>query len=484
MRYNRWMEPNTTLPARPPSRKTLWKALLSVVLSVAALACGAAVFNVLASLKQPPASREQTEKTYNVEVFDVERSNLQEIISAFGTARADREVVLSAQVAGEIVEIHPRLKIGQVMRPVGESQRLPGDLLVRIDQKPYRERVRQAENRIAEDQAELEHLQKQEENNEVVLQKAQEDVKTYKAEYDRLRKLYDDGVAAESQVTAARLEMQRYELILVRADNERKLFPLRRKQILSRVETHNADLEVAKLDEGHTDVRPPFEGVLGDVLVEQGQYVRVGDPLVKLIDKTKVEIPIPVTLTDYAKIERKVRGGESPRVELAENETAPARWIGHVVRVAPEADELTRTVKVFVHVENAEQQVPLLPGTFVHARIDGPVLRETLVVPRDAIVGGKAFVASRGRAVERTVVVQRTLQLLAILEDGVQPGEELILTNLDIIHDGARIEIQSHSSLADELKKQRTKVARETLAGGGSRERETGRDRRGDAARG
>ena len=87
--------------------------------------------------------------------------------------------------------------------------------------------------------------------------------------------------------------------------------------------------------------------------------------------------------------------------------------------------------------------------------------------PRDAIVGEKVFVAHQGRAVERTVVVQRTLQSLAVVEDGVQSGESLILTNLDIIHDGARIAIQSHGSLADELKKQRTKVARETLAGDG-----------------
>jgi len=445
------------------------------VLSIAALSCGSAVFMVLASLKQPPASREQIEKTYNVEVFDVERCDLQEIISAFGTARADREVVLSAQVAGEIVEIHPRLKIGQAVRPVGESQRLPGDLLVRIDREPYQERVRQAQDRMAEDQAELEELQKQDENNNILLQKAQQDVKLFQAEYDRVRKLYDKNVVAESEMTSAHLELQRYELVLIRAENENRLFPLRKKRVLSQMETHRGDLRLARLDEARTEVRPPFEGILGEVLVGQGQYVGVGEPLVKLIDKTKVEIPVPVTLRDYAKIAAKVRAGEQPRVELAENETAPARWIGHVVRVAPEADERTRTVNVFVHVENTEQPVPLLPGTFVHARIDGPILNQTLVVPRDAIVGGKVFAASRGRATGQTVVVERTLQSLAIIKGGVQPGDHLILTNLDIIHDGARVEIQSHSSLADELKKQRTKVAREMLVEEGKKPKEKGK---------
>lgn len=442
------------------------KVLISVLLCVVSVTSGVGIFLALASLKQPPESREPAERIYNVEVFDVARQDLQELISAFGTARADREVVLSAQVAGEVIEIHPRLKVGETVQPIGASTESTDHLLLQIDKQSYQARVARAENLVTEDIRALEQLEQEVKNNAVVLQKVKADVEEYKKEYDRVVQLRKDGIASESEFTRVRLEYRRYELIAIRAQNEHDLFPVRRKQLDARKQAHEADRMLAMLDEKRTDVVAPFEGKLSEVMVERGQFVRVGDPLVRLIDIANVEIPVPLALKDYAKIKRQVDAGEHPRVVLAENETSPGRWTGRVVRVAPQADVLTRTVMVFVRVENEAQPVPLLPGTFVHARIDGPILHQAVVIPRDAIVNGKVFVVQDGRAVPRAAGVKRTLRSLAVIETGVDPGETVILTNLDVIHNGARVEIQSHRKLSDELKKQRTRVARETLAGG------------------
>jgi len=472
-----------------PALSSRLRALVSLVVCVVAVGIGAGMLMWLISLKQPPESRAQVEKTYNVEVFDVEVVDLQEIISSFGTARPDREVILAAQVAGQVVDIHPRLNVGQKFRAVGELQRWPVDVLVHIDGKTYQERVEQAESRIAEDHAELKRVNREKTNNDAVLAQAKADVVEYRKEYDRVVKLQRQNVAVKSEVTRVRLELQRYEAVLIRSENERALFPFREQQIQARIKTHEANLAIAKLDVSRTAVKPPFAGVLSEVTVEQGQYVGVGDPLVRLTDLSKVEIPVPLTLTDYEKIESKVRAEQQPRAVLAENETGKGRWFGYVVRVAPEADELTRTVKVFIEVENHEQAVPLLPGTFVHARIDGPILKKVLVVPRDSIVNGRLFVATKlklvgnradranaakdgpeevwaGVAEGRQVKVKQTLQSLAVIEFGVEPGEKVILTNLDIIHDGANVRIQSSHGLSEELKKQRIQIA--TLAGGGN----------------
>ena len=227
-------------------------------------------------------------------------------------------------------------------------------------------------------------------------------------------------------------------------------------------------------------------------LVELGQYVRAGEPLVRLTDDSEVEIPLPLTLTDYAKIARLVSAKKYPRVELSGHGTDKKhQWVGYVVRVAPEADELTRTIKVYVHVENLEQDVPLLPGTFVHARITGPLLENVIVVPRDAIRNGKVFIATKleevpapsnsksstggtassileGIVEVRGVEIEQFLETLAIIKLGLKPGEKIIMTNLDTLQGGTRIRIQSSRRLADELKGRRTRFALPALAGGGS----------------
>lgn len=445
-------------------RSPLTRPVLTVLLSVAALLVGFGAFVSLASLKQPPAAREKIVKTYNVEVFSVEPSDLREIVSAFGTARADREVIVAAQVAGTLVEVHPRLKVGQTVRSAGESERIAGDLLARIDPRTYAERVTQAERRIAEDEAELDRLRQEQANNEVLLQQADEDVRTYREEYDRVRGLAERGVATPNDVTKARLELQRYESALLQRKNEQEVFPLRIEQLKRRQSTNRSELQVAQLDLDRTEVRAPFDGMISEVMVEQGQYVRPGDPLIRLTDPSIAEVPVPLALGDYAKVERQVArsrdAGDAPLVAFAENETSEPRWQGRLARIAPEADERTRTIMGYAIVENSKQPVPLLPGTFVNARIEGPLLDDVIVIPRDAIVEGRVFVANGdGTAEHRDVSVARTLQTLAVVSSGIEAGEQVILTNLDVLYGGARVDVQGKRGLRDEIRKSGVRVA-------------------------
>ena len=469
-------------------RQVMTKVLLTNLLGGAALLLGGGAYSYLASLEKPLEAREIVDKVYVVEVFDVQPTDLQEIISGFGTARADREVVIAAQVAGEVQSVHPQLEIGKGVRPTGESQSEPGDLLLRIDPETYIERVQQAERRIAESEAELERLQREEANNQIQLEEAKEDVDIYRREHDRLQNLRQKGVASESDLTRTRLELQRYETALMTAEHSLELFPFRGKQIERRIETARSDLELARLDLNRTEIKPPFAGVLSDVMVEQGQYVSPGEPLVRLTDNTRVEIPVSVTLKQHAEIERRVRSGDEPSVDLAENETAKPRWSGQVVRVAPTADELTRTVDVFVEVDNERQPDPLLPGTFVHARISGPVLKNAVVVPRDALMNGNLYVVSskaeNGATAENTtggdsgadagesssvaewrkVEVRRTLQSLAVVTGELHADEYVILTNLDVIENGSHVKVETHRTLQQELEGQRVQSARQLAA--------------------
>ena len=53
-----------------------------------------------------------------------------------------------------------------------------------------------------------------------------------------------------------------------------------------------------------------------------------------------------------------------------------------------------------------------------------------------------------------------TIQIFVIIHSGLEPGEQVITSNLDIMHDGARLRIESARTLDDELKKQRIPIIR------------------------
>eukprot|EP00913_Durusdinium_trenchii_P035301 g33031.t1 len=399
-------------------------------------------------LKKEPEAREPVVKIYNVEVFPIRPTDIPEHFPCYGTAEALRDVVIAAKVSGEIKispETHKQLKAGQVVSP-------KGPLLFLIDPSTYEERVAQAKLQVKLDEEELNVLRQEKANNEKLLARAKSDVAEYRKEYQRIENALKQNAAFESEVTKAKLELQRYETTLTRTQNTQDLYPLQEAQLAAKMNRHLAEQRLAEIDLKHTRIAVPFTGKLGDVHVEAGEYVRIGDPLVRLTDTSVVEIPMALSLDDYGKIERMLRDAKSeadyPRVSLAVSENSPFRWTGHVVRVSAQADEVTRTVKVYVRVTNnnsstqgQEGPTVVVPRMHYFGLIEGPVLKQRIVIPRDAITGGRVFVATKlktskaagkpaadavtiydGVAAERTIQIARTFRDLAVVDVGLEDG--------------------------------------------------------------
>jgi RND family efflux transporter MFP subunit len=439
-----------------------------MLLSFGALAVGGAAFVGLAALKKPAAKRPPVVKVYNVDVFQVSPTNLPTTITAHGTAAAERDVVISAEVAGRIVSLgldgKPRTDASRPEKLLKVGQRVgAGELLVQIDPTTYEQKFKQADLLVQADEKEYQLTLKQQENNRKLVAQAKADVKVYRDEYNRYLKAKADGAAQDSDVSRAKLELQRYENALTVAENKQSLFPLQLEQIRNRQDQHKKDREIAKTNLEYATVRAKFAGTLSEVHVQPGQFVKVGDPLVRITNSTIVEIPVAVALDDYNRLEPLIRAAKSPEempaVLLSESIDHAYQWTGYVARTAPQADPLTRTVKVFVRVDNSKghkSAAPVLPGMHYYASIAGRELDSARVVPRDAIIDGRVFVATNlkqtttkvdgkqrpvweGVAVARKINVMRTVQTLAVVGSGLKPGDHVILTNLDVIHDGAKV---------------------------------------------
>lgn len=457
---------------------------------------GAGVSYGLARLRKPPETRDVARRVYNVEVYEVAPVNLQEIINGFGTAVPDKEVVLSSQVAGEVTEIHQHLKVGLKVRGIKSESLEPAasskeeesstvdevvntsttspeatgasptsgpttaDTLVRIDPSTYSERVLAARHRLDEDEAELRRLDQELANLDRVREKIDADFKDATREYQKTQQLREKGINTDSDLRRAVMELRQHEKNIVANGNDRDLLPLRRELVQKRMDAHRSDLKLSELDMERTQIRSPFDGVVSAVQVEKGQYVRIGEPLVTITSVDVVDVPIALPLEDYSRILPDVRERNYPTVDLAENETAAPKWKGTLTRVSPKVDELTRTVLVYVRVHNREQETPLLPGTFVHARISGPILKQVKVIPRDALPAGKAFVEQNGIVFEKSITLSRTIHGLVLVDSGINAGDRIILTNHDILFDGAHVIAKVERKLDEELARQRIRTAR------------------------
>ncbi|MEZ6125436.1 MAG: efflux RND transporter periplasmic adaptor subunit [Planctomycetaceae bacterium] len=206
-------------------------------------------------------------------------------------------------------------------------------------------------------------------------------------------------------------------------------------------------------------MRPPFSGVLSEVMVEKGQFVRAGEPLMRLTDVSRVEIPVSLGMDDFLQLKQLMAEGVRPRVHLAPGETEPAMWSGFVTRTAPEADVGSRTVPAFVDVDNSDSETPLLPGSFVYSRIEGGVQSNAILIPRETIISGHVYVARNGDSTtveQRKIKTGRRVQSLVTVTEGLEPSEKIVLTNLDIVEHGQRVTIQSERTAADELAELRT----------------------------
>lgn len=435
------------------------RALVSVVLILAIMTGSLVVFGVMQSAKPKVQAREVEPIVYNVDVFDVVALKFTEYLTAFGTARADREVVLAAQVAGEITEVHPGLKVGRKVSAgqvetstTAASKQIDPEILLRIDPRDYQQKVEQVRAAISSAQTEVSQLEQQKANAERQLELASADLASLKEEYDRVRKIRALNAGSASELTRALLEVRRYEDTIVQLENQISLIPHQIETARQRISSSQSDLSRSENDLQRTTVVPPFTGWIAEVMIEQGQFVRTGEPLVRLVDPSRIEVPVSMGLEDYLLVQQSILRGDFPTAALSENESASPRWHGRVVRVSPFADTASRTIEVFIEVINSEQSEPLLPGTFVFARIDGPQYVDRILIPREAMIDGTVYVVDADNlARARTLQTDRRLKSLIVVKEGLNPGDQVILTNLDIVRDATRVAPRAHATIATEI---------------------------------
>jgi RND family efflux transporter MFP subunit len=309
-----------------------------------------------------------------------------------GNAAAVNQVKLLARVTGYLEGIH--YQDGQFVNK--------GDLLFTIQQAPYKQQLEQARAQLATAQAALLYA---------------------KTEFARYTALVKQDAATQTEV-----DHWNYERASAAA------------QIISA----KAQIEIDEVNLGYTEVRAPFDGIVGKHLIDPGNVVGGDAQQAALAEITQLD-PIYVVANLSEQTVLKIRQNLGQRrltladlhkvpvdVGLSDEQGFPHR--GTIEYVAPALDPSTGTLLVRGILPNPERV--LLPGFFVRMRLPmGRVDRNALLVPQRALQtdqGGTYLLVLS----ENDVVRQRYVQLgpvlngLQVITSGLQPEDRVVVGDL------------------------------------------------------
>ncbi len=254
---------------------------------------------------------------------EVERDTLIEQLRLDGVIEAVQQATVSAQTSGTIVELP--FDVNDVVDA--------GELIARLDDSEQRSRLNQADANRIEALAGVEDASQQ---------------------FDRIESLRERGVATQAEFDQARNALNAARARLVRAD---------------------AAVAEAQEQLDYTRITAPYSGIVTERLVELGESVAPGTPLLSgfSLEALRVVVSIP---QQYAQLVRQTR-----RAEVSLND-------GRVLQTGemtffPYADPETHSFVVRMSLD--EPNGTLFPGMLVQVHV--PVAeREALWIPAGSLV--------------------------------------------------------------------------------------------------
>lgn len=191
----------------------------------------------------------------------------------------------------------------------------------------------------------------------------------------------------------------------------------------------------ARIDQ--TEMRAPFNGVIGLRSVSEGSYVSpsIGIASLQSLDPLKLDFSVPERHAG------RVQRGDRIRFTV---DGVDGSFEGSVYAVEPRIDPGTRTLRIRARAPNPRGL--LMPGAFARVDLVLETVAKALTVPSTALVPGLAetvvFIEKDGIAEKRTIRMGMRTQAAVEVLEGVSAGERVIVSGLQQVSDGSRVKAQ------------------------------------------
>lgn len=407
-----------------------------------------------------------------VDLSTVDRGDLQVTVEEEGETRVRDRFVIAAPVEGRLLRID--LDEGDAVEP--------GMLVAQIDPLPYTTQVQEAQARLRELQAQLAGVETQrpkpaaleqarsriaaaqaaQQESEARVAQAEAAFEQAQRDRQRFEQLYTEGAIPQQDFEAAQLEetVRARELDMAQEQLRRAIAEVNAAQenlaILQAeqrdpdylLEVYRAQIAAVKADLAdltdearRTEIFAPAAGQVLRVLQESARYVTAGTPLLEVGNASSLELVIDILSTEAVKVEP----GDPILIEHWGGEHTLQARVRYVEPSAfTEVSALgVEEQRVNVIADFAEPAIPLGDGYRVEARIVVWQDSQVLKVPVSALFRCKTdwctFVVDRGRARRRKVRIGPRSDFEAVVNDGLEAGETVILHPTEQIEDGKRV---------------------------------------------
>jgi len=365
---------------------------------------------------------------------------------AYGNVEPAISFHSKAEVGGKIGYVHPDLKRGNSIAA--------GTVVVRIDPADYEVTLRQTQADLAGSRASLAQLQEEEKTTRQSLALVQKNLDVGETELRRVQQMFAKRLVARSEVDREEQTVLQLRQQVAELQGQLNTYTSRTASVNAQIKRSEQQVKGQRTTLGRTEIAMPFTARIGEVAIEQGEFVSAGNNLFEALDVNGVEInaQLPVmhmrTLVSHLDSFTTTTGqptGNLQNILQALNLTAQVRlvggpalamWEARVLRFGESIDPIRRTVSLVIGVENPYGQIipgkrpPLLKGMYMAVELYAPI-REAMVIPRQAIHQGRVYVASAENKLEIKPVVVRFHQgELAVIDAGLNVGERVIINDL------------------------------------------------------
>jgi multidrug efflux system membrane fusion protein len=311
---------------------------------------------------------------------NVEQKDMPIYLDGLGTVQAFNTVTVHTRVDGALVQVN--FSEGQDVKT--------GDLLAVVDPKPYQAALDQANAQATLDQVTLKRQADLRARNVI----AQQD--------------YDTAVAnAEKSKAAA---------------------------------------EAAQVNLDYCYVKSPIDGRTGVRLVDIGNVVHAADQTGIVVITQMHPISVLFTLPEQNLQEILNEGGANGGLKVLALDRGNTTTLdeGTLAVLDNEIDPTTGTVKLKATFPNDD--LKLWPGKFVNARLILTTRKDATVIPSSVVQRGPqgtyAYLIKPDKTVEmRSIKVAQTEGNLALVDDGLQPGDEVVVDGQYKLQPGAHVEV-------------------------------------------
>jgi len=380
-------------PTRSRTRGRLRRALWWVALLLLAGGLGYWLFRP-ASAPVPAGGPHGRDATVPVLTATAETQDVPVYLDALGTVQASATVTVKAMVDGPMLSVN--FKEGQDVKA--------GDVLAKIDPRTYQATLDQA-----------------------VAKKAQD----------------------EALLANARIDLARYEKLAKTAYTSAQTADTQRAQVAqdeAQVAQDQAQIDNARAELSYTTVTSPIDARTGMRQVDAGNIVHAADTTGIVVLTTLKPISVVFTLPQQdlqAVTAAQARG--TPEV-LAETASGTLLDTGTLAVLDNQVDPTTGTIKLKASFPN--QALKLWPGGFVNVRLLVDTQRGAVTVPPAAVQRGPQgayvyLVQSRDTAARRLVKVGQETEQVSIIENGLAPGDVVVVDGAARLTDGAKVSVAS-----------------------------------------